>query len=99
MEDIQELLFAALKKMNSEEAKQILIDHPELTNVKRIDNAEQEVTTPLIEACRYSKYFSKFKELSGLPRMLSMTGLVWGVYRVLYFFFWGDQTKSMISAG
>ena len=55
MEDIQELLFAALKKMKSEEATQILIDHPELTNVKRIDNAEQEVTTPLIEACRYSK--------------------------------------------
>ena len=53
MTDMQELLFAALKGMKSEEAKRILIDHPELTNIKRIDNIEQEVTTPLIEACRY----------------------------------------------
>ena len=68
MADVQELLFAALKQMKSEEAKQILFDHPELTNVKRIDNIEQEVTTPLIEACRFGKYRnnSKLEHLNGL---------------------------------
>ena len=98
MEDIQELLFAAIKKMKSHEAKQILLDHPELTNVKRINNTEQEVTTPLIEACRHSKYFSKFKEFSVLQRMLIMIWLVWVVYQVLDFF-GGDQAKNIIIAG
>ena len=58
MEEKQELLFDALKRRKKDEAKQILIDHPELTNVKRIDTIEQEETTPLIEACRYSKYLN-----------------------------------------
>ena len=56
MEETQELLFAAIRSMNSEETKKILTDHPELTNVKRVDNVEQEVTTPLIEASKYGKY-------------------------------------------
>ena len=55
LEDMQDLLFAALKKRNREEAKRILIEHPELTNMKRTDEFEQEVTTPLIDACRYGK--------------------------------------------
>ena len=57
MEDIEELLFAALKKRRGDEARNILINHQELTNVKRIDTVEQEVTTPLIEACRFGKYW------------------------------------------
>ena len=61
MEDIEEQLFAALKRMKRDEAKEILINHPELTNVKRIDNIEQEVTTPLIEACRFGKYWNDSK--------------------------------------
>ena len=65
MEDTKELLFGALKWRNSYEAKQILIDHPELTNVKIINNIEQEVTTPLIEACRLSKYWNNSKREHG----------------------------------
>ena len=57
MEDHQELLFAALKKLNSDGAEQILLEHPELTNMKWTDDFEQEVTTPLIVACRYGKQF------------------------------------------
>ena len=53
MDDIQELLFSAMKKREIEEAKQILTDHPELINVGRTDDFKQEVTTPLIEACKY----------------------------------------------
>ena len=55
MGDIQELLFSALKKRKIEEAKQILTDHPELMNMRRTDDFEQEVTTPLIEACKYGR--------------------------------------------
>ena len=57
MEDIQGLLFDALRERDGDEAKRILINHPELTNVKRIDDFEQEVTTPLLEACRYGGWF------------------------------------------
>ena len=57
MEDIQGLLFDALRERDGNEAKRILINHPELTNVKRIDDFEQEVTTPLLEACRYGGWF------------------------------------------
>ena len=58
MEDIQELLFAALKKMDSDEAIRILRDHPELINMKRKDDLEEEVTTPLIEACKYGRFLN-----------------------------------------
>ena len=52
MDDHQNLLFSALKQGNSDEANHILLEHPELTNVKWTDDFEQEVTTPLIEACK-----------------------------------------------
>ena len=55
MEDIQELLYAALKNMNSDEAKQILLEHPELTNTTLTGDFKHEVTTPLIEACKYGR--------------------------------------------
>ena len=50
MEDIQNLLFAVLKRSEIAEVKRILLENPELTNKKRTDDFGQEVTTPLIVA-------------------------------------------------
>ena len=60
IKDIQDQLFLLLKQRESEEANQILLKHPELTNMRRTDNYEHEVSTPLIEACRYGECTSVF---------------------------------------
>ena len=55
MEDIENLkdqLCLLLKERKSEEAKQLLLEHPELTNSTLTDEYKQELTTPLLEACR-----------------------------------------------
>ena len=55
MEDernMQDQLFAAIKEEDIEEVSCILSNHPELINVKRRDELEQAITTPLMEACR-----------------------------------------------
>ena len=58
MADLQESLFAALEKMDSVEAIRILRRHPKLTNMRRTDDFEQEVTTPLIEACKSGRWLN-----------------------------------------
>ena len=55
MENLQDQLFLLLNERKSDEANQILLKHPELTNKRRTDNYEHEVSTPLIEACRYGE--------------------------------------------
>ena len=55
MEDernMQDQLFAAIKENDIELVSYILSNHPELVNVKRRDELEQAITTPLMEACR-----------------------------------------------
>ena len=55
MEDkrnMQDQLFTAIKENDIEVVRSILSNHPELVNVKRRDELEQAVTTPLMEACR-----------------------------------------------
>ena len=56
MEDSLELLFTALKMMDSVEAIRILRNHPEFINMRRIDDCELEVTTPLIMACKHGRW-------------------------------------------
>ena len=55
MEGIQDKLFQAIKSRQAEEAKRILVEYPELTNLKRTTECDGEVSTPLIEACRYGE--------------------------------------------
>ena len=52
MENLPDQLCRLLKERKSEEAKQILLEHPELTNMTMTDEYKQEETTPLLEACR-----------------------------------------------
>ena len=53
----KDFLFA-LETHNVTEAIRILTDYPELINMKGTDHFEQHVATPLIFACRYSKYYT-----------------------------------------
>ena len=50
-------LLDALETNNADEAIRILSDHPELMNMKGTDQFEKHVATPLIFACKYSKYY------------------------------------------
>ena len=67
MEDIKKIqdeLFLLLKQRESDKAKKILMKHPELTNMRRTDDYEHEVSTPLIEACRYGEFTLIFINLT-----------------------------------
>ena len=55
MEGIQDKLFQAIQSRQAQEAKRILREYPDLTNLKRTTECDGEVSTPLIEACRYGE--------------------------------------------
>ena len=55
MDGIQDKLFDAIKNCQTQEVKHILTEYPELTNLKGTIECKGEVSTPLIEACRYGE--------------------------------------------
>ena len=67
MEGIQDKLFQAIESRQAQEAKHILTEYPELTNLKRTTECDGEVSTPLIEACRYGECMLRPALCQGTP--------------------------------
>ena len=72
MDYMQGRLFAAIKRREGDFAKQILLEDPEMTyqlaNAKRTGDFEHEVTTPLIEACKYGRWYHCYYKLLKLNK-------------------------------